>query len=289
MARTDPVRGYLSQEQKEELAELAEAVLDEHATGSGPVEPASIIGAKGLRLVFGHYREAFDGLLRHRNGRFTVFCNLTRVEVEKSPRARFTLAHELGHFFIPNHRNALRSGRAPYHPSFCEYESKLFVEQQADCFASNLLLPRSRFVTEARSKGITSGLKTIISLANHFGTSMTATAIRYASLGVSPCVVIKWTPEKYGWKWLSTEAYAAGYRKTIEDKASVIEGSATATAFENMKPPPEGFFKKATTAAFWFPYIKHGSQKDVILHEHAMPLGRFGVLTFLFPLDGVLL
>jgi hypothetical protein len=286
MARTDPVRGYLSPQQKEELAELAEAVLDEHPVDSGPVDPAGIIGAKGLRLVFGHYREAFDGLLRHRTGRFTVFCNLARVEAKKSPRAKFTLAHELGHYFIPSHRNALRSGLAPHHPSFCEYESKLFVEQQADCFASNLLLPRSRFVTEARKKGATGGLKTILSLSSHFGTSVTATAIRYATLAVSPCVVIKWNGDRYGWKWLSEDAFAAGYRKTIEDKASVVDGSATASAFDGDKLPSEGFFRKATTAAFWFPFVAHGSQKDILLHEHAMSLGRFGVLTFLYPLDG---
>ncbi len=288
MARSDPVRGYLSSAQKAELAELAEAVLDEHSDGVGPVDPARIIRAKGLRLVFGDYREAFDGLLRHRSGRFTVFCNLTRVETNTSPRARFVLCHELGHFFIPNHRNALRSGLAPHHPSFCEYESKLFVEQQADCFASNLLLPRSQFLTEARKKGTRDGLKTILALARLFGTSVTAAAIRYATLGASPCVVIKWNPNRYGWKWLSEDAYAAGYRKTIEDPAAVLEGSATAAAFGASKPPAEGYFKQATTAAFWFPFVKPGSNKDVILHEHAMPLGRFGALTFLYPLDGAL-
>lgn len=288
MARTDLARGYLSRDQKEEIAELAEAVLDEHHPGAGPVDPQSIIRAKGLRLVFGHYCEAFDGLLRHRRGKFTVFCNLARVETKRSPRARFVLSHELGHFFISNHRNALRSGLAPHHPSFCEYESKLFVEQQADCFASNLLLPRARFFTEARRKGAAGGMKTILDLACQFGTSVTATAIRYASLGVSPCIVIKWNHDRYGWKWLSEDAFAAGYRKTIEDKASVIEGSATANAFAGGKLPIEGFFKQATTAAYWFPFVDHGSTRDVILHEHAMPLGRFGVLTFLFPLDGAL-
>jgi hypothetical protein len=288
MTRSDPGRGYLSQEQKEELEELAEAVLDEHQHGTMPVEPASIVEAKGLGLVYGHYGDAFDGLLRHRNDRFTVFCNLARVGGKRSRRARFTLAHELGHYFIASHRNALRLGLAPYHPSFCEYESKLFVEQQADCFASNLLLPCSRFVPEARKRGTTGGLKTILALSDHFETSVTATAIRYASLGISPCIVIKWTSDKYGWKWLSNDAYAAGFRKTIEDKAALIEGSATAEAFEAVNSPPNGFFKKPTTAAFWFPFVKPGTAKDVILNEHAIPLGRFGVLTFLFPLDGVL-
>jgi len=288
MIRSEPPRRYLTREQREELEELAEAVLEEHPSGTKPLNPAGIVDAKGLTLVAGHYQDAFDGLLRHRNGRFTVFCNLARVGNIRSPRARFTLAHELGHYFIEGHRNALRLGLAPHHPSFCEYESKFFVEQQADCFASGLLLPRARFVAEAKKRGTSGGLKTVLALAGHFETSVTSTAIRYASLGVSPCIVIKWNADRYGWKWLSNDAFAAGYRKTIEDKSLVIPGSATAAAFDGGKPPADGFFKKTSTAAFWFPFIGHGTQRDILLHEHAIALGRFGVLTFLSPLDGVL-
>lgn len=202
----------------------------------------------------------------------------------KSRRARFTLAHELGHYFIASHRNALQAGHAPYHKSFCEYESKLFVEQQADCFASNLLLPRESFLKKA--KGCGPGLGGVLSLSDYFDTSVSATAIRYASLGVAPCIVIKWDLHRFGWKWLAEDAYAAGYRKTIEAKASVVSGSATDRAFAATAPPSERFFKSATTAAYWFPFVTSGSNRDVMLHEHAMSLGRFGVLTLLYPVDG---
>lgn len=289
MPRSDPSSGWLTTEQKEDLASLALAVLAEHHSTDTAVDPVAIIRTKDLLLVYGRYGNAFDGLLRHRNDQFTVFCNLERVEGERTHRARFTLAHELGHYFITSHRNALRNGQAPEHPSFCEYESKLFVEQQADCFASNLLLPRDRFTMAAQKFGPSGGLRTVLSLAQRFNTSVTSTAIRYASLAVSPCIVIKWTSDKYGWKWLSDQAYEAGFRRTIEDKAAVIEGSATASAFAGEAVPPDGYFKKATTASFWFPSIKAGTSKDVILHEHAKPLGRFGVLTFLYPLDGKLM
>jgi hypothetical protein len=67
----------------------------------------------------GYYQEAFDGMLEWRDGVFHIYCNLSTVENSTSVRARFTLAHELGHFFIDEHRNALASGRVPAHPSFC--------------------------------------------------------------------------------------------------------------------------------------------------------------------------
>lgn len=286
MVRSNASTERLSKEQKEELADLADAVLAEHEAGAKAIDPVPIVTAKGIRLVYGRYGEAFDGLLRHKASRFSLFCNLDRVETKKSRRARFTIAHELGHYFIASHRNALQAGLAPQHRSFCEYESKLFVEQQADCFASNLLLPRESFLKKA--KGCGPGLGGVLSLSDHFDTSVTATAIRYAALGVAPCVVIKWNTNRFGWKWLAEDAYAAGYRKTIEDKAAVVPDSATDKAFTATTPPPERFFKSATTAAFWFPFVTAGSQRDVMLHEHAMPLGRFGVLTLLYPMDGKL-
>lgn len=286
MARSNAALEYLSREHKEELADLADAVLAEHPPGPKAIDPAPIATAKGIRLVYGRYGDAFDGMLRHRAGRFSLFCNLDRVEAKKSRRARFTLAHELGHYFIANHRNALQAGLVPHHKSFCEYESKLFVEQQADCFASNLLLPKDSFLKKAKSCG--AGLAGVLSLSDHFDTSVTATAIRYAALGVSQCIVIKWNPNRFGWKWLADDVFAAGYRKTIESKTEVVPGSATDKAFSATSPPPERYFKSVTTAAYWFPFVTSGSPRDVMLHEHAMPLGRFGVLTLLYPMDGKL-
>jgi hypothetical protein len=286
MGRSDATPEYLSKEQKEELADLADAVLAEHWVDAKAVDPIPIVAAKGIRLVFGRYAEAFDGLLRHRANRFSLFCNLDRVETKKSRRARFTIAHELGHFFIANHRNALKAGLAPHHRSFCEYESKLFVEQQADCFAANLLLPRESFIKKV--KACSPGLGGVLSLSDHFDTSVTATAIRYATLGVAQCIVIKWDATRFGWKWLAEDVYAAGYRKTIESKTAVVPGSATDKAFAATSPPPDRYFKSVTTAAYWFPFVNSGSTRDVMLHEHAMPLGRFGVLTLLYPLDGKL-
>lgn len=286
MARSNAAPEYLSKEQKEELADLADAVLAEHGAGGKAVDPVPIVTAKGIRLVYGRYGNAFDGLLRHKAGRFSLFCNLDRVEAERSRRARFTLAHELGHYFIASHRNALQAGLAPHHRSFCEYESKLFVEQQADCFASNLLLPREPFLKKA--KACSPGLGGVLSLSDHFDTSVTATAIRYASLGVTQCIVIKWNANRFGWKWLAEDVYVAGYRKTVEEKTAVVPDSATDKAFAAKSPPPERYFKSVTTAAFWFPFVAAGSARDVMLHEHAMPLGRFGVLTVLYPMDGKL-
>ncbi len=51
-------------------------------------------------------------------------------------------------------------------------------------------------------------------------------------------------------------------------------------------PPAAGFFEAGSTASFWFPFMKPGDPMDVVLIEQAISLGRFGVLTLLFPESG---
>ncbi|MDQ6891082.1 MAG: ImmA/IrrE family metallo-endopeptidase [Acidobacteriota bacterium] len=262
------------------IAELAEEVAREHAP-RGAVSPAEIAKGQGLTLSFGSYGNAFDGMLECRRSRFHIYCNLDRVEHPDSPRSRFTLGHELGHFFIDDHRLALLSGKAPAHPSRTEYESKNQVEQEADHFAAHLLMPTERFSETARRTPV--GLRGVLSLVNDFRTSVTSTAIRYAQLDLVPCAVLKWGNDGLAWKWLSTETFAARYRKTIESTKQLPTDSPTAMALRGESPPTIGYFECGTTAAAWFPFVTPGATENVLFIEQAIPLGRFGVLTFLYP------
>jgi hypothetical protein len=267
----------------EEIAELAEAVADEHCPG-GRVACESIARANRITMSFGHYDSAFDGMLEHRGGRFHIYCNLDRVGTADSPRARFTLAHELGHYYIDEHRNALAAGAAPAHRSQCEYESPNLAEQEADHFAANLLMPASRFL--ARARQAPRGLEGVRKLAEWFGTSITATALRWANCDITPCAVVKWDWQGYSWKMLSSATFQARFRRTVEAPSQLAEDSPTRKALARQQPPEQGFFSAGTTASAWFPRVKAGEFRDVIFIEQAIPLGRFGVLTFLYPEGG---
>ena len=156
-------RQLVDPERLAEIAELAEAVADEHCP-SGRVEPEAIARAKRIRASFGQYGEAFDGMLEHKAERFHIFCNLARVDRPDAPRARFTLAHELGHYYLDEHRNALSAGRTAAHRSQCEYESPNLAEQEADHFAANLLMPQARFL--AKAERVSRGMSGIIAFAS---------------------------------------------------------------------------------------------------------------------------
>lgn len=276
-------RTQLSPTREQEIAELAEAIADEYFPANR-IDPLEIIQAKGITTGFGHYGDSFDGLLEHRHGSFHIYANLNRIDHTDSSRARFTLGHELGHYFIDEHRNALATGLAPSHPSICEYESDLPVEREADHFASNLLMPTARFRKVAERVSV--GLEAILKIAGEFGTSVTSTALKYVKADIVPCAVIKWNSDGFAWKWLSNETFRARYIKTIESIDKLLADSPTAKAINGGVPPPSGFFSAGTTASAWFPYVKSGGDRNAILAEQAMPLGRFGVLTFLYPEAG---
>jgi Zn-dependent peptidase ImmA (M78 family) len=265
-----------------DIAELAEEVSLTRYT-SGAVNPAAIAASLGITLSFNDYGDSFDGMLEHRFGRFHIYINLGRVGHKENPRFHFTLGHELGHYYIDDHRRALASGIASAHKSICEYRSNALAETEADHFSSNLLLPRPRFFEQAKKHSI--GLPSIIKIADYFGTSITSTAIRYATLNVSPCAVIKWDDLAFGWKWLSQGIFEARLFRTVESVDQLPVDCPTARALRG-ELSPKKYHEAGTTVAAWFKSVAADGDRNALLMEQAMQLGNYGVITFLYPVNG---
>jgi Zn-dependent peptidase ImmA (M78 family) len=264
----------------DEIAELAEFIAEEYGT-NGRVEPLSIARKKGITHSFGYYKNAFDGMLEYYEKRFHIYCNLSRVERYDSPRAHFTLAHELGHYFIDEHRNALQSGFAPAHLSVCEYESDNLVEREADWFASNLLMPRPYFLQLAKDSAL--GMQGILTLQRHFQTSVTSTALRYAQMGLVPCLVMKWDFQRgLVWTFTSNDKFILQFPSPLSATRELPENSPTLWALMNARPPQQKFFATKVSAGTWFPTLNDAALRDAACIEQAIRLGQFGVLTFLY-------
>lgn len=270
----------VSEDRLSEVAELAEIVAETHCPRDR-VDLEAIARAKQITVSYGRYADAFDGLLEHDSGRFHIYCNLDRVQTQESGRARFVLGHELGHFFLDDHRNALAAGVVPAHPSQCDFQSRNPVEVEADHFSAALLMPTQKFLRAARAKP--HGMAAILALADQFGTSITSTALRYVRLDAAPCAIVKWNPDRFAWKWCAQSMTQAGYRGTIRDPEQVPSDSPTGKAMNGQQPGAERFFRSGTVASAWFPAAWLGSQRDIILMEEAIELGPYGVLTMLYP------
>lgn len=269
-------RRGLNSHRVQEIAELAEEV----AGNLLPVNPITILQSENsISFRRGQFGDAFDGLIEWRDRCFWVYSNLSRVGPPGSARERFTIGHELGHYFIDEHRNALIKG-AGCHPSFNEFRSDELAEQEADLFASHLLMPTRAFT--ASIPRVPKGIPDILTLKQRFGTSITSTALRYVSLSDFLCVVVKWNRDGYGWHWTSQKTYESGYRRTTKSVNDLPLDSATRIAMMRQTSSSD-FTQRGAVASMWFDYVAAGGQRDEMLIEQAISLGQYGFLTLLFP------
>ena len=271
MTRETTSSPYLSESRRRELGELAEFIADEHCQGEGPVDPELILQSKGVTLSYGNYKDAFDGLLEHRDGRFHVYCNASRCRTKT--RKRFTLGHELGHYFIDEHREALRGGNTPSHASF-PLDSSNPAEREADSFAASLLAPELRLRRALGKRG--HQMESVLDLARTFDVSPLVVAGRLLDFDEGLLASVFWTAEGYKWKRLSETARRSQMRKTIEEMDGLPQDSPTACALRGEQGDLP-FHSAGTTASSWFP---HCMSPDLLVEE-AVSLGEFGVLTLL--------
>ena len=267
-------------ERADEIAELAEAVADEYCP-AGKVAPEAIAVRKGISLIYDHYADEFDGLIEYEDDRFYIHCNIDRENVPTSGRGRFTVSHELGHYFIDEHRNALASGRVHPHPSFTDQHRDSLREREADLFASNLLIPAARLkeaLTRARKR-----LSCVQDLAGKFNVSITCAARRYVDAEVEPSVMIHLSPEGRIWSRASKHIQQMRCGAIIKAPAQLPPESYTSIC-RGLGGKRSGVLGGKIRASSWFPGLRH---RDFQIREEAMTLGRYGVLTLLTFPDGV--
>ncbi|PZR04347.1 MAG: hypothetical protein DI539_25595 [Flavobacterium psychrophilum] len=201
----------LSKKREIELSELAESIADYYFP-TGLIEPTLIADKKNITYSFGDYGNSFDGLIEQENGLFHIFINTINYSSDHV-RSRFTFCHELGHYFIDEHRQALLSGRTPSHPSKIDFSSKNLVELEADYFASSLLLPERRVKQDCLKKPFS--FKLVEDLSKKYKTSITATLLKLMTIDKHPIMLvcsvnnkIKWfkNSHDFPFKWLKKPA-----------------------------------------------------------------------------------
>src|SRR5258705_6984076 len=112
---------------------------------------------------------------------------------------KFCVAHELGHYCISGHADALLAHGPHY--SDAHFTSNDPFEMEADYFAAALLMPEVPFRKEANRRD--PGLTAVEILAKACETSLTATAIRYAGVTRDAVAVILSTGPSIDWCFMS--------------------------------------------------------------------------------------
>lgn len=177
----------------------AERVLADHPFPTLPICPFTIAERVGIIVQPKESNEGgVSGFLMRVGETFGIQY---AQHIANEGFIRFTVAHELGHYFLPGHAEHLFPGGNGVHHSRSGFISGDRFERQADYFASALLMPTSRFRKEARSAG--QGFAAIERLSAVFQTSLIATAIRFAKHSEDAVAVIVSTGQNIDYCFMS--------------------------------------------------------------------------------------
>lgn len=269
----------IAREREKKIVDLAEYVNEEYSD-VGYIDPEKIAEAKEITFNYGNYNDAFDGMLEYSQGKFHVYINLFKSKYPSSGRSRFTFCHELGHYFLDEHRNALITGASQPHKSTIDFRSELKVEREADIFAANLLIPEKILGRKIGKSKLSAGL--VLNQAEFFGSSITSTAIRILKLSHFPFLLLKSENGKILWSWPSDELKDLGLKYPIKQISDLNNGSLTHT-YSDIKLDPSTILKQGTTASVWYSWIDEKSHRNIIMIEEIISLGEHGILTLAYP------
>jgi Zn-dependent peptidase ImmA (M78 family) len=182
---------------------------------------------------------------------------------------RFTIAHEMGHFYNEKGKGSYRCG----HHELYGTRRNLTREADANDFAAEMLMHEKWFVDFVKGKMLST--KLLINTANHFGVSLSATAIRYAEIGTHPAAVVMSKEGKVKWSFINK-----GFRiQFIKWGAEVSDLSYTSDFFKGDPIPAEA---EDVPARAWFRgsfYIKDGDR----VNEFNIPFTSYNsILTVLY-------
>ncbi len=252
------------------IEELAATVARAHEL-KFPVNLEKICDEESIAMAPGSYSRTFHGRIEFHasEGTFILFYPEPRSDLPIG-RVRFSICHELGHFYIPEHRDLIVSGRVhnsvePFRPV------KNRIENEADLFASSLLIPSEALAEFIGSRKFLS-LDAIFHLSDAAQASIQASAYRYVATTDEPCVAVLSKDGRIVRTRSSLHADALGFgglgNQHVPEKSQ---------ALKCLGASPRDVLGGAAHTAEWFSERRYGAK----LWEESASLGRGYVLSLL--------
>lgn len=166
---------------KREIEAKAAQVLRDHGLLDMTVDPVRVANAAGLRVYNAKFgNDDVHGVVSMRGGKAKVYVNADDHPVRK----RFTIAHELGHFFLHlaggegEFIDDADNFRIPVEPD-AAWTKERREEWEANVFAAALLMD------EALVRKVWPEIRDVEGMARWFQVSQQAMAIRLGDLGLA--------------------------------------------------------------------------------------------------------
>lgn len=181
----------------------------------------------------------------------------------------FSVAHELGHYFLPGHIDAVLA-HSHVHESRAGFSSGDQYELEADHFAARLLMPKKLFTTALRAAG--SGFSAIEQLSSLCNTSLTATAIRFTQCTRAPVAIVVSTGNNIDYCFMSDTLKDFPGIDWIRKRQAVPRDTPTFGFNQDAENVRLGErIQESSELQDWF-----GGRQSIELMEEAVGLGKYG-------------
>ena len=256
----------------------AEQIIKGLGIATLPIDPKAIARERGIEVVAKPMKnEGVSGMLVRYGNEFAIAY---ATHHENEGFENFSVAHELGHYFLPGHAEAVIVGDNGSHASRAGYSSGDKYEAEADRFAAGFLMPRHLFFPAFEKAG--SGLAAIENLAGLCKTSLHATAIRYMQCTRDPLAIV------ISRDGIIDHCFMSDALKNIDgiDWLRKREGVPRNTAtFAFNKIPTNVLYgtriEETSNLQYWF-----GGTRSIEISEDIVGLGRYGkTLTVLHEIE----
>lgn len=216
--------------------------------------------ARGILVMDGKLDSAAARLVRSGD------TGIVRVShsIREPGRRRFAIAHEIGHWELHKKQSQLLA---------CTDEDMLArygvspLEAEASIFAGSLLMPEHLFVERVNGRRPTPALMN--ELCDYFGTTLTATALRYVETSSDYYVFVLSERNRIRW-WRASDSFGE-HELWIENKTTLPRNSAAARFFRGEVVPT---MPQHVDFTAWLGDLP-GIESDTIV-EQAFPLHSYG-------------
>ena len=253
----------------------AESLVKQLCIVSLPINPIEIAEQHEI-LCKSEVIQGFSGCLVKKGD---VFGIIYSSKFNNEGFVRFTVAHELGHYFLPLHPELLFPQGDGIHRSHNGFTSSDIHELEADHFAAGLLMPRHLF-SNALVKESIPGFHAIEALSEKCKTSITATAIRYATFADYPIALVVSSNNRIEYSFMSDKMKTKIRGASWLTKGEGIPPQSQTAAF-NEDPNNISSGTKMESVSYLDAWFSEAPSEEV--SEDVVGLGQYGkTLTILF-------
>ena len=255
------------------LMQQAERLLRDEGFLDLPVDLEGIAGTREIIIrPMADSEEGVSGMLaRHGN----TFGILYSANFRNEGFRRFSISHELGHYFIEGHLDHIPFDGG-VHRSHAGFVSLDHYEREADHFAAGLLMPTTLVRNIIHREP--DGLEAIEAIQNEARTSLTASAIRYAGLTEAATAAIVSHNGKIDYCFMSEAMRSMNPAIWPRKDTPVPPGTATESITKLQRERrPGARATKDIDGSVWI-----GGKRNLQAREEVVALGSYGhILTLL--------